>query len=571
MSVARAVLALGLAAGGGFIGYARFVEPRRLRLARRRVPVPGLPAAFAGLRVLHLSDIHVGAPHCGAAHVRAAAAALPADLIAITGDLVHGTATIPACLEVLGQLRAPLGVWAVLGNHDYSYPHCKVDTGALLSGLREIGVRVLDNCAVPIRREAGHVAGAAGSSDGATGESVLWLVGVDDPHRRRHDLGAALRDVARLIKARSGLAAAAVDCGDWDMHDGLGTVAGGRMKTKLTELGAALAAFAERAAIPLLAEPLSGARRGPAAVAHYDALLRDPGWGLAPELVVRVGDLPTSKPLRQWLAGLDGALQVSFDPEAAWQDPGGAVATVLAADARGALEALTDALPRRRDPAWLEAWRRADRAAAHAIAATLTDLSEPRVAAELGVRLPADATLVVASSMPVRDVETFFPARSAPPRVLANRGANGIDGTVSTAFGVAAASGGPVVLLTGDVALAHDVGGLLAASRLGLRLTIVLLDNDGGGIFEFLPVSREGADYVEHVATPHGLDFAHAAALYGCGWERAQDPEGFRAALDRALGAERTTIVCVRTDRADNVAVHRRVWDAVRAGVRSRG
>ena len=121
------------------------------------------------------------------------------------------------------------------------------------------------------------------------------------------------------------------------------------------------------------------------------------------------------------------------------------------------------------------------------------------------------------------------------------------------------------MLLIGDVALAHDIGGLLAASRLGLKLTIVLLDNDGGGIFHFLPVSAAGADFEEHVATPHGLDFAHAAALYGLGYERAQDPDGFRAAFDRALAAERTTIVAVRTDREANVALHREVWKAVAA------
>ena len=167
--------------------------------------------------------------------------------------------------------------------------------------------------------------------------------------------------------------------------------------------------------------------------------------------------------------------------------------------------------------------------------------------------------------MPVRDVETFFPARESPFRVLSNRGANGIDGTVSTAFGVAAAARAPVVLLIGDVALAHDVGGLLAASRLGLKLVIVLVDNDGGGIFHFLPVASAGAEFVEHVATPHGLDFSHAAALYGCDWERAADVETFRAALARALVAERTTIVCVRTDRDENVALHRRVWESVRA------
>ena len=340
-------------------------------------------------------------------------------------------------------------------------------------------------------------------------------------------------------------------------------------------LGAALAAFAERAAIPLLAEPLSGARRGEAAVAHYDALLRDGAWAgaHAPDLVLRVGDLPTSKPLRQWLHGLDGARQVSFDPEGAWQDPAGAVDTILGGDPGATLAALAAALPAQRDRGWLEAWREADRAAARAIEAALGagGLSEPRVAAELGARLPADAMLLVASSMPVRDVETFFPVRPDPPRVLSNRGANGIDGTVSTAFGIAAAGAGPAVLLIGDVALAHDVGGLLAAGRLGLRLTIVLLDNDGGGIFDFLPVSREGADFETHVATPHGLDFAHAAALYGCGYERADDVEGFRAALHRALGADASTIVAVRTDRAANVALHRAVWDAVSDSVRPGG
>jgi 2-succinyl-5-enolpyruvyl-6-hydroxy-3-cyclohexene-1-carboxylate synthase len=334
-------------------------------------------------------------------------------------------------------------------------------------------------------------------------------------------------------------------------------------------LPAAVAAFAERAGAPLLAEPTSGARRGPAAIAHYDALLRDAEWAAAhaPDLVLRVGDLPTSKPLRQWLAGLD-ALQVSFDPENAWQDPSGVVGTIVGADARATLETLAGKLPRKRkDTSWLDGWHEADRAASRAIASVVgpAGLNEPRIAAELGTVLPPEATLVVASSMPIRDVETFFPARETPFRVLSNRGANGIDGTVSTAFGVAAAGRGPTVLLIGDVALAHDVGGLLAASRLGLKLVIVLIDNDGGGIFHFLPAAREGDEFVEHIATPHGLDFAHAAALYGFAYERAADVESFRAALGRAVAAERSTIVCVRTNREENVDLHRRVWESVRA------
>ena len=348
-------------------------------------------------------------------------------------------------------------------------------------------------------------------------------------------------------------------------------------------LGDAVARFASSLAIPLLAEPLSGARRGEAAVAHYDALLRDAAFAdsVRPELVLRVGDLPTSKPLRQWLHGLDPAsvVQVAFDPEHAWQDPAGAVATIVGADPRATLGTVASRLEGvRRDRAWLETWRTADAAAARAITDTLasapdgaTPLSEPLVAAELGSRLRGDATLVVASSMPVRDVETFFPARADGPRVLSNRGANGIDGTVSTAFGAAAAAHGPVVLLVGDVALAHDIGGLLAARRLDLKLTIVLIDNDGGGIFHFLPVAgtEPAEDFVQHVATPHGLDFAKAADLYGLGYARAEDLEGFRTALDGALAAPASTIVAVKTDREENVALHRRIWAAVADSVRS--
>ncbi len=334
-------------------------------------------------------------------------------------------------------------------------------------------------------------------------------------------------------------------------------------------LAATLAAFAERAGAPLLAEPTSGARRGPAAIAHYDALLRDPEWAAAhaPDLVLRVGDLPTSKPLRTWLASLD-ALQVAFDAEHAWQDPSGVVATIVAADPRATLETLAGKLPRKpKDTSWLDGWHEADRAASRAIAEVVgpAGLNEPRIAAELGTLLPPETTLVVASSMPIRDVETFFPARETPFRVLSNRGANGIDGTVSTAFGVAAAGGGLTVLLIGDVALAHDVGGLLAASRLGLKLVIVLIDNDGGGIFHFLPAASQGEDFVAHIATPHGLDFAHAAALYGIGYERAADVDAFRAALQRAVAAENSTMICVRTDRERNVDLHRRVWESVRA------
>jgi len=335
---------------------------------------------------------------------------------------------------------------------------------------------------------------------------------------------------------------------------------------------AAVAAFAAAAGVPLLADPLSGARRGAAAVAHYDALLRDAAFAAAqaPDLVVRVGDLPTSKPLRQWLAALDGARQVVLDPEGAWQDPAAVVADSFAFGVASALAAAPSSPVAPTGTAWLDGWRAADDAAAAAIAETVPAEapSEPAVAAALAA-LPAGTTVFTASSMPVRDVETFWPARDDPPRVLAHRGANGIDGTVAAAFGAAAAGDGPVVLHVGDVALVHDLGALLSASRLGLAIAIVLVDNGGGGIFDFLPVATQTDAFEEHVATPTGLDFARVAVLFGLGYAAPGTMAEVRAALGSAITAGGTTLLHVRTDRAENVALHRRVWPAVAAAVRA--
>ncbi len=333
--------------------------------------------------------------------------------------------------------------------------------------------------------------------------------------------------------------------------------------------GRELAGFAARAGIPLLADPLSGARHGRAVIAHYDLLLRDPSFADAhrPEFVIRTGDLPTSKPLRAWLAGLEAA-QIAVDPDGVWHDPSAVVGMRVRAPTRALLDGLTGSEIIPAEPEWLASWRAADDAAAEALIGALGDeLSEPLVARSLGQWLDGRAILFVASSMPIRDVELYLPAREDGPRVLANRGANGIDGTVSSAFGAAAAGEGPVVLLIGDVALAHDIGGLLAARRLGLSLTIVLLNNDGGGIFHFLPVSGETDAFEEHVATPHGLDFAHAAALYGCEFVRPSTVADLRGTVAASIARTGTTIIEVRTGRVENLDLHRRAADAALSAI----
>jgi 2-succinyl-5-enolpyruvyl-6-hydroxy-3-cyclohexene-1-carboxylate synthase len=322
----------------------------------------------------------------------------------------------------------------------------------------------------------------------------------------------------------------------------------------------AVVAFAAALGAPLLADPLSGARGGPAAIAHYDALLRVADFAAAhrPDAVVRVGDLPTSKPLRQWLAALPDATQVAFAPEGVWHDPDGVLSALLDGDPAATLSELGP-LPAAVD-GWLDAWRAADAGAARAINAALAGaLTEPGVARELVRALPTAETLVVASSMPVRDVETFAPARDdGGPRVLANRGANGIDGTIATALGAALA--GPTTVLTGDVALAYDASGLLAARRTGGELRIVVVDNDGGGIFEFLPVAGARDAFEEHVATPPGLDIPALAAALGLPYTEASTPDDLLA----------SGLVHVRSDRRANVELHRRIWEDVAVTIRTK-
>jgi 2-succinyl-5-enolpyruvyl-6-hydroxy-3-cyclohexene-1-carboxylate synthase len=325
-----------------------------------------------------------------------------------------------------------------------------------------------------------------------------------------------------------------------------------------------VARLAATAGWPVLAEPTSGLRCGDHdrshVVAHYDVLLRSERFAdrQRPQLVLRVGDTPTSKPLRAWLPT---APQAVLDPQGAWHEPTRAAELVIHADAGPACDALAAALEMRtmeRDPGWVRLWREADALVPNALAEA-PDPFEPKALAALEPALPDDALVWLSSSMPVRDVEAYFPQSSKPLRFLANRGANGIDGVVSSAAGAALATRRPTFLLTGDLALLHDLGGLVSARRAGVALTIVCLNNDGGGIFDFLPVAEhaETGAYERHVATPAGVDFEQVAALAGLPHRTAATPDEVAAA------AKEPALIEIRTDRAENVRLHRQVADAV--------
>jgi 2-succinyl-5-enolpyruvyl-6-hydroxy-3-cyclohexene-1-carboxylate synthase len=178
--------------------------------------------------------------------------------------------------------------------------------------------------------------------------------------------------------------------------------------------------------------------------------------------------------------------------------------------------------------------------------------------------LPAGAVLYAGNSMPVRDLDTFLPSASGSLRCLSNRGANGIDGVVSSALGASAAGAGPVVLVIGDISLYHDLNGLLAARKHDLDLLVVLVNNDGGGIFSFLPqANTDAADFELLFGTPHGLDFQPFVEGYGGRFTRVADWPAFAKATADGLAHGGLQVVEVPTERARNVVLHRAVWRVV--------
>lgn len=357
-----------------------------------------------------------------------------------------------------------------------------------------------------------------------------------------------------------------------------------------TDRDAALAPGASRLARqlgwPLLAEPISQLRCGPHAsrtpvIAHYDAFLRDARFARehVPRLVICLGDTPTSKPLRRWLEADPETAFVRVDPDAAWNDPAHRGGDVLQMDAARLCDALCEALPDEPTGAtkpWMEAFLAADRACARAFDEALA--SEPRLLTPSLVRtvadsLPAEACVFVSNSMAVRDVDGFWPASERRIRFLCNRGANGIDGIVSTALGASCAVRGPTVLLTGDLAFLHDVGGLFAARRHEPSCTIVVANDDGGGIFSLLPIADQGESvrFSALFTLEHGLSVAPAAALYGLESVRAASVHELRRALVASIGRPGVRIIEVPIERQANLAHHRALWSAAATLAAGRG
>ncbi len=320
------------------------------------------------------------------------------------------------------------------------------------------------------------------------------------------------------------------------------------------EFGAWVHAYGERIGFPVIAEAASNARYGfPDAISVIDTLLRNSHFAesMKPDVVLRFGGGLTAKNPQAWLDSC-GARIFQFTDDGAQFDPLHRVEQLISfslekTEGRGGAKTL-----------WQQAWAQAQASVVASLQSQPQTVSEPLIAREFIAALPPATPVVLSSSMPIRDVDAFATHGHAL-RVFTNRGVNGIDGITSTALGISAGTGRATALLIGDVALLHDLSGWLIARRHQLSLTVVVVNNDGGGIFHFLPVASRTPHFEELFGTPHGVDLAHVAALSGATLHRPAALAEFGRTVTTCLEGG-LHLIEVRTSRTENVDVHRALF-----------
>ncbi len=398
-----------------------------------------------------------------------------------------------------------------------------------------------------------------GDLEAAHGRGVEPFVTIAAPHLEPNP--AALDEIADdVVKRPRGL----IVCGPREASD---------------EFPAAIQELSRAAGYPILADPLSGVRYGTdpnsSVISAYDAFLaHGPARSqLAPDLVLRFGASPTSKTLIQFLSDHRQARQVLIDEAGRLGEETHGAASILAGPAPSTARALAARLARRRppaEPAWTAAWARHDQLTRSILDAGLRgEPFEGALVARIVEALPPQSALFVSNSLPVRDLDRFAPARPRPLRVLANRGASGIDGIPSTAFGAAYALGRPLTLLAGDLAFLHDLGGLATAGRLRLPVHVILFNNGGGGIFEFLPVAHHEPPFTELFVAPHRYDLGRLSESVGLNHRRLSAAEAMKADLSHPGDATTPAVTEIVTDRKANVERRRALDDAVAAALGS--
>jgi len=343
-----------------------------------------------------------------------------------------------------------------------------------------------------------------------------------------------------------------------------------------------LAQLAQHLGYPILADPLSQLRCGDhdqsMILSSYDAFLRIDSFieSAQPELVLRFGAMPTSKPALLYLKRYASCPLVVIDGNGGWEEPTQLASELIHSDPSALCQSLLNILEqsgesREKQPPvsqeWITMWQDADRVTRQAIQAAIQVFTE---LANLGLD---GITLYAGNSMPVRDLDTFFWPTRERIRMMGNRGASGIDGVVSSALGASAGAGQnrPTILVLGDLSFFHDLNGLLVARLHELNLTIVLINNDGGGIFSFLPQAAYPEHFERLFGTPTGLDFRLAVQMYGGQYQKVESWEQFRKGVRWGLNTGGLHVIEVTTERASNVKMHRQLWEVVDKALNEQG
>lgn len=341
---------------------------------------------------------------------------------------------------------------------------------------------------------------------------------------------------------------------------GRGVVVAGRLASR--KQGEAAGRLAGALGWPLLPDICSQVRLGApsgTAIPYYDLLLASGRFAEehAPDAVLRVGGVPVSKRLQRFVSASRPATYAVIAEHPFRSDPEHRATHRLEAGVAELCAALAGRVGRA-PSGWSARWLRASAEAGRRLEGALRgreELSEPGTARLLSWLIPEEHAMVVASSMPVRDLDTFADPEGPPVPVAANRGASGIDGTVATAAGFARGLGRPVTLLIGDLALLHDLNSLAMLRE--LSAVVVVLNNDGGGIFHFLPVAEHGGIFEPYFGTPHGLGFGRAAEMFGLGYSRPRTMGELAGAYRRACAERGPHLIEVVTGRGENLALHR--------------
>ena len=321
---------------------------------------------------------------------------------------------------------------------------------------------------------------------------------------------------------------------------------------------------------PVLGDPLSGLRTGSHDLSQVfatgDAMARA-GFleRAAPEAVLRLGAVPTSKAISSWVSAYPDMTHAVVNVLGA-PDPSGTAGLVMAAEPAPTATGLAKLITSRTPDHWLALWAEAE-AAARQILEELTATGESELSAVRSVleSLPNPAKLWVAASMPIRYLDLLLPTGPADLEVFSNRGASGIDGFISSGLGSAAVAASPVYLLSGDLSLLHDLTALATASRYDLDVTIIVINNDGGAIFHMLPQASL-PEFEEVFAAPHGLDFGRAASLFNIRYHQPKTTDQLAELVSQIPTGPR--LIEVRTERqeaAEAIAeVEARLTEALR-------